>query len=125
MVIEDEEFFRKAMVHILELEGWRVFQAENGKVALDHLDDKKPSLILLDLNMPVMDGFEFLTHFHEEERWHSIPVVVLTAKELTVEEHARLNNYVETVFSKKAYNREEFALHIHQLIAVSSARHDE
>ncbi len=66
MVIEDETFFRQAMVHILQLEGWRVFQAENGQVALKHLEDKKPSLILLDLSMPVMDGFEFLSRLHEK-----------------------------------------------------------
>ncbi|HEC84767.1 MAG TPA: response regulator [Thioploca sp.] len=122
MVIEDEEFFRQAMVHILELEGWQVFQAQNGQTALDNLNNKKPSLILLDLLMPVMDGFEFLNRLHKHEKWHSIPVVVLTARELSAEEYARLNASVDTVFSKKAYNQEQLILHIHQLIAQSKAR---
>jgi signal transduction histidine kinase len=122
MVIEDEEFFRQAMVHILELDGWQVFQAQNGQMALDNLNNKKPSLILLDLLMPVMDGFEFLNRLHKHEKWHSIPVVVLTARELNPEEYARLNASVDTVFSKKAYNQEQLILHIHQLIAQSKAR---
>jgi signal transduction histidine kinase len=122
MVIEDETFFRQAMVHILQLEGWRVFQAENGQVALKHLEDKKPSLILLDLSMPVMDGFEFLSRLHENEKWRSIPVIVLTAQELSVEEHARLNQYVETILDKKAYSQDKLVLHIHQLIAKSSVQ---
>jgi CheY-like chemotaxis protein len=98
-------------------EGWRVFKAENGKVALEHLEDKKPSLILLDLVMPEMDGFEFLAHLHESEKWHSVPVVVLTAKTLTPEEYARLSNRVETIFNKESYAQNELVLHIHQLIA--------
>ncbi|HDN27351.1 MAG TPA: response regulator [Thioploca sp.] len=75
--------------------------------------------------MPVMDGFEFLEHLYQNEKWRSIPVVVLTGVELTPEEHARLNNYVKTIFSKQAYSEEELVLHIHQLIAEPSTLHDE
>ena len=121
MIVEDEPFFRKVMVRILESEGWRVFQAENGQVAFDHLDDKKPSLILLDLLMPVMDGFEFLARLQESDKWQSTPVVVLTARELTAEEHARLNKSVETIFSKEAYSQQELILRVHQLIADSAS----
>lgn len=119
MVVEDEDFFRQAMVHILELEGWQVFPAPNGQIALDNLDDKKPSLILLDLLMPTMDGFEFLNRLHQHEKWHSIPVVVLTAKMLSPEDYARLNGSVEKVLSKKSHTQEELVLHIHKLIAKS------
>ena len=120
MVVEDEEFFRKMMVHVLELEGWRVFQAENGQVALEHLDDKKPDLILLDLLMPVMDGFEFLVELRKQEKWRSIPVVVLTARDMTADEHARLNHYVETIFLKEAYKQEDLIIQLHQLISDST-----
>jgi len=120
MVVEDEEFFRKMMVHVLELEGWRVFQAENGQVALEHLDDKKPDLILLDLLMPVMDGFEFLVELRKQEKWRFLPVVVLTARDMTADEHARLNHYVETIFLKEAYKQEELIVQLHQLISNST-----
>jgi len=122
MVVEDEEFFRQAMVHILELEGWQVFSAPNGQIAIDNLDDKKPSLILLDLLMPEMDGFEFLNRLHLHEKWHSIPVVVLTAKMLSPEDYARLNGSVEQVLSKKSHTQEELVLHIHKLIAKSKSQ---
>jgi CheY-like chemotaxis protein len=119
MVVEDEDFFRQAMVHILELEGWQVFSTPSGQIALDNLDDKKPSLILLDLLMPEMDGFEFLNRLHQHEKWHSIPVVVLTAKMLSPEDYARLNGSVDKVLNKQSHTQEELVLHIHQLIAKS------
>jgi CheY-like chemotaxis protein len=121
MIVDDEKMARDSMEAIIEHQGWRVFKAENGQVALEHLDDKKPSLILLDLSMPVMDGFEFISHLQDNEKWLSIPVVVLTALKLTPEEHACLNQSVETIFDKDSYSREELTLRIHQLIAKSLA----
>lgn len=120
MVVDDEEFVRKAMSALLETKGWRVFQAENGQIALENLDDTKPALILLDLKMPVMDGFEFVKRLQENEKWRSTPIVVLTARHLSAEEQAQLNNYVETIFSKESYEKDELILHIHKLISTSS-----
>jgi len=117
MLVEDDVVIREIMANMLTSEGWRVFKAENGKVALEHLADKKPSLILLDLIMPEMDGFEFLTHLQNHEQWNSIPVVVLTAKNLTVEEYGRLNNHVKTIFNKESYAQDDLILHIHKLIS--------
>lgn len=120
MLVEDDVIIREIMANMLTSEGWRVFKAENGKVALEHLADKKPSLILLDLIMPVMDGFEFLAHLQDHEQWNSIPIVVLTAKNLTVEEYGRLNNYVKTIFNKESYAQDDLILHIHKLISGST-----
>ncbi|HEW98357.1 MAG: hybrid sensor histidine kinase/response regulator [Candidatus Parabeggiatoa sp. nov. 3] len=120
MVVEDDEIFRECLTNILETEGMPVFQAENGQVALEHLDHKKPVLILLDLSMPVMNGFEFLKRLQENDKWHSTPVVVLTAKNLSAEEQAHLNQHVETVFQKDAYEQDDLILHIHQLITQAS-----
>lgn len=119
MLVDDEEGHRITMATILEFKGLNVFQAENGQVALEHLERKKPSLILLDLSMPVMDGFEFLTRLQKKEKWRSIPVIVLTSKELNAEEEARLNKSVETILNKNAYNQEKLVLQIHKLIAES------
>ncbi|MDM8557419.1 response regulator [Candidatus Parabeggiatoa sp. HSG14] len=116
MVVDDEEFVRETTTAILELEGWRVFQAENGQVALDHIDNKKPSLILLDVNMPVMDGFEFLTRLRENKKWCSIPVVVLTARNLSHEEHVHLNQSVEMIFKKETDHQDELVSQIQKLI---------
>ncbi|MDY6993630.1 MAG: response regulator [Pseudomonadota bacterium] len=121
MVIDDDTITRELMANRLKNEGWRVFKAENGKVALEHLDDKKPALILLDLLMPEMDGFEFLVHLRQNEKWREIPVVVLTATNLSLEDQARLHGYVETIFQKETYSRDELLLLIQkELTTVAS-----
>ncbi|RKZ87879.1 MAG: hypothetical protein DRR19_13140 [Candidatus Parabeggiatoa sp. nov. 1] len=116
MVVDDEEVQRHVMTLILKKQGLQIIVAENGQVALSHLEQKKPALILLDLNMPVMDGFEFLEHLQNNEQWRSIPVVVLTSKNLSAEEQARLNPHVETIFQKADFQPEELIWHIHQLV---------
>jgi len=121
MVVEDDEIFRECLTNLIETQGWPVFKAENGQVALEHLDHKKPVLILLDLLMPVMNGFEFIKRLQDNEKWHSTPVVVLTSKNLSAEEQADLNQHVETIFQKNAYNQDDLILHIHQLITQALA----
>ncbi|MCK5876647.1 MAG: response regulator [Candidatus Marithrix sp.] len=116
MVIDDNDIVRDTTAIILEHQGWRVFKAENGKIALEHLDHKKPVLILLDLDMPVMDGFEFLDKLRQNEIWNAIPVVVLTAKALTANEYSNLNGLVENIFRKEACSNEELVTSIHNLI---------
>lgn len=122
MIVEDDTLIREMMANMLKSEGWRVFKAENGKVALEHLDNKKPALILLDLMMPVMNGFEFVTRLRQNEKWHSIPVVVLTSTHLSAEEQARLQGSVETIFQKQTYDREQLLLHIQELITELSSK---
>ncbi len=107
MVIEDEVVTREMMNNMLKSEGWRVFKAENGKVALEHLADKNPSLILLDLLMPEMDGFEFVARLRSNEKWRSIPVVVLTSAKLSASDQAHLHSYVDGIFQKESYNRDD------------------
>jgi len=119
MVVEDDIVLREAMTEVLKLEGWRVFKAENGRVALEHIEDKKPSLILLDLLMPEMDGFEFVAHLRQNEKWRSIPVVVLTATNLSTEDQARLHGYVETIFQKESYSRDELLVRIQKQLAAA------
>ncbi len=121
MLVDDDETLREGLSFFIKTQGWRVFQAENGQVALEHLDHKKPSLILLDLNMPVMDGFEFLTHLQDNEKWRSTPVIVLTAKNLTAQEQAHLNQQVETIFQKDADNQDKLISSIHKQISEAQA----
>jgi len=65
----------------LRKDGWPVLTAVNGRVALEVIQSQQPALVFLDLMMPEMDGFEFLTHFRKEARFAQTPVIVLTAKE--------------------------------------------
>jgi DNA-binding response OmpR family regulator len=78
LVVEDDEALRTLTRMALEDEGYEVITAENGATALRLLQANHPQLILLDLRMPVMDGWEFGRHYREQSA-SSAPIVVLTA----------------------------------------------
>ena len=99
-------------------------EAENGQVALERLAEERPAVILLDLMMPEMDGFEFVEILRQREGWQTIPVVVITAKDLTVQDRLRLQGYVETVLQKGAYSREELLAEVRDLVAAVLRRED-
>ena len=87
-------------------EGCQVIVAENGRVALERLAESQPRLILLDLMMPEMDGFQFVDRVRQNENWRTIPIVVVTAKDLTKEDRLRLNGYVLEIIRKNAFPRD-------------------
>ncbi len=107
LVVEDDAATRALTRNMLEKEGCRVLEAENGEIALEMMKADRPSLILLDLMMPVMDGFEFADKVRAQPEWRSIPIVVVTAHDLTGEERRRLSGYVETILHKVGGSREE------------------
>lgn len=117
MVVEDDPPTRQMMETMLLKAGWQVSKAENGRIGLQRVSEQRPDLILLDLMMPEMDGFEFIVRLRENEAWRKIPVVVMTAKDVTSEDRMRLNNYVQTVFQKGAYEREKLLAEIRDLLA--------
>jgi CheY-like chemotaxis protein len=97
-------------------------EAENGRVALERLREGAPGLIVLDLMMPEMDGFEFMEEIRRHESWCDIPVIVLTSKDVTAEDQQRLNGGVERVIQKGAYTRESLLGEVRRLVAASVAR---
>jgi CheY-like chemotaxis protein len=107
LVVEDDDDTREMMARVLGNDGWTVAQAQNGRVALERVAERIPDLILLDLMMPEMDGFEFIAQLRQKETWRGIPVVVLTAKDMTPEDHLRLQGNVRKVFRKASYSRDE------------------
>ncbi|MEP6715599.1 MAG: response regulator [Terriglobia bacterium] len=107
LVIDDDAGSRRMAVQSLVREGWRAIEAKDGREGLEKMEATKPHLILLDLMMPGMDGFEFALQVRRNESWRQIPIVVLTAKDLTAEDRARLNGNVEKVVRKGAVTREE------------------
>ncbi len=107
LVVEDDAATRALTRNMLEKEGCRVMEAENGEIALAMMAEERPSLILLDLMMPVMDGFEFADRVRMQPEWRSIPIVVVTAHDLTGEERRRLSGYVETILHKAGGSRDE------------------
>ena len=91
---------RQLLQRHLEKEGWTVATAENGRVALARLAEKLPTLILLDLMMPEMDGFEFMAELRRRTSGQHIPVLVVTSKDITEEDRRRLNGQVERIIKK-------------------------
>jgi CheY-like chemotaxis protein len=119
LVVEDDPATRETLRRTLEPGGWAVEEAENGQIGLARVERSRPGLILLDLMMPEMDGFEFITELRRHEEWRSIPVVVITAKDLTAEDHRRLNGYVAAIVQKSAYSHEELLAEVRDLLATS------
>jgi signal transduction histidine kinase/CheY-like chemotaxis protein len=107
LVVDDDEFLRRGIAQALEKEGWMVSEAGNGRAGLARLAQAVSDVIVLDLMMPEMDGFEFLEELRHRAEWRNIPVIVVTAKDLTEEDHRRLNGGVERVLQKDAPTRDE------------------
>ncbi|HEY5720365.1 MAG TPA: response regulator, partial [Gammaproteobacteria bacterium] len=102
LLVDDDEMMRRSMRLALEKEGWQVGEAGHGLEALERLEQELPDLIMLDLMMPEMDGFEFLIAMRGRAEWRGIPVLVITAKDLSADERRRLNGDVERVLQKEA-----------------------
>jgi CheY-like chemotaxis protein len=103
LVIEDDVAAREMIRHAIEKMGLTMAEAVNGRSALEWLaENPLPALILLDLLMPEMDGFEFLDAFTARAEWRDIPVIVITAKELTAAERERLQREAQKVIVKGA-----------------------
>ena len=107
LVIDDDQNFRIYLKKVLEKDNWSVDEAENGEIALEQIAKDKPGLILLDLMMPVMDGFEFLEQLRKTDHWGEIPIIVVTSKSLTKDDQERLNNRVIQILHKGQYKAQE------------------
>jgi CheY-like chemotaxis protein len=117
LLVEDDIETREVMARTLEKAGWTVSEAGNGQEALDVMSTVQPRLILLDLMMPVMDGFDFLAAMRARPEWQHIPVIVITAKDLTGDDRDRLAGRVEKVLEKNAYTREQLFERISDAVA--------
>ena len=116
LIVEDDLNAREMMRRLLVGEGWAVSVAANGREALDRLTDERTNLILLDLMMPEMDGFEFLAEFRKNPEFTSTPVIVVTAADLSLADRRRLNGGVEHILQKAASGQEDFLQQIRGLV---------
>ncbi len=121
LLVEDDLPTREMIQRTLEKEGFVVRTAENGRVALERVAQEIPALVLLDLMMPEMDGFEFLRELRGRGEWREIPVVVLTAKELTPGDREALFEKVEKILQKGEVGREELLREIRSVANRSAA----
>jgi signal transduction histidine kinase/CheY-like chemotaxis protein len=122
LVIDDDEDTRSVIRQTLERAGWSVAQAEHGRRGLERVAERHPDVIVLDLMMPEMNGFDFLDTLRQKPEWRGIPVLVLTAMELTDEDRRRLNGEVERILQKGAAAREQLLDEVGRVLASVTRR---
>ncbi len=107
LIVDDELSARELMRKAVEKAGWVPVEVTNGREAIDMLSSVEPSVILLDLLMPEMDGFAVINELQKGEKWRQIPIIVVTAKELTGEDRAMLAKYAKIIFQKGNYTHKK------------------
>jgi CheY-like chemotaxis protein len=122
LLIDDDEVTRRGIRLALEQDGWKVAEAVDGRVALMRLAEARPDVIVLDLMMPEMDGFEFLDEVRQRKEWRDIPVLVVTAKDVTSEDRERLDGCVERILQKSG--RDEMLQEVARALAAFVRRSD-
>ena len=122
LVVEDDPATRETVRRALEQDGWSVDEAANGRIALERLAVQLPGVILLDLMMPELDGFEVVAALRARPEWRDLPVVIMTAKELTDEDRQRLNGSVRAIVQKAGSSRDTFLAEVRALLAASIRR---
>ena len=114
LVVDDDPDARARLRSVLERDGWTVSEAGNGQEALDVVAHSPPRVILLDLTMPVMDGFTFLHELRERPGCADIPVVVLSARDLNADERRQLDS-ADRVLSKGETDLRKLAHELREL----------
>ena len=117
LVVDDDATARDMASRALVRSGWHVREAINGREALASLEESVPSLILLDLLMPEMDGFELVTALHDNPRWRSIPIIVVTAMDVSASDRMRLDGGVQHIFQKGTYDMSDLIEEIRRIVA--------
>ena len=120
LVVDDDATGRRMLCEMLARENLPTREAANGLVALERLAEQLPGVILLDLMMPEMDGFEFINEIRKRPAWRTIPIIVVTAKTISQEDRARLNGYVERILQKGNYSGEDLLREVRDLVLAST-----
>lgn len=107
-IVDDEPNVRVLVRRILQSQGnYTLFEAENGKDAVEMIAKERPDLVLLDLMMPDMDGFQVMDELQKRNETKDIPVIVITAKELTPAEKERMKGHIQTLMQKGDFMSDE------------------
>jgi signal transduction histidine kinase/CheY-like chemotaxis protein/uncharacterized protein YigA (DUF484 family) len=117
LLVEDEAFQRERVRGWLAGEEWHVQEAANGREALACLASGKPDVILLDLMMPEMDGFQVVAALQKSAGWRDIPVIVMTSLDLDAQARERLSSGVQSVLVKEAFRPADLVERIRRLVS--------
>ena len=118
LVVDDSRAFRQSLLRFLQMEGFEVLEAEDGHDGLTQFDRALPDLVILDLNMPKMDGFEALKHLREQSR---VPVLILSARNGEMDRVAGLSSGAD-FFLNKPFSAGELLARINALLRRSRGR---
>jgi CheY-like chemotaxis protein len=116
LIVDDDPEVREVLTRTLERQDWVVSTAEDGRAGLDALAALTPDLILLDLMMPRMDGFEFVSELRKHEDWRAIPIIVITAKTLTKEDRLLLQGHVQKVLQKGDFTLDALLAELREIV---------
>ena len=117
LVVDDDSHARDLLSRTVLKEGWHVQEAHNGLAALEAMRARKPKLVILDLMMPEMDGFEVLEHLRADPALRSLPVIVMTAKQLNQDERNFLSRRVGSIMQKGSWSRSNLVEHLQALVS--------
>ncbi len=120
LVVEDDPDSLELTCKTLVQAGWSVNAAENGMEAIEIIEKNTPMLILLDLMMPEMDGFEVIKKMRYHPEWQLIPIIVITSVELSSVEHAQLSKQVQNIFHKGKYELQDLLNEVNGLMESSA-----
>jgi signal transduction histidine kinase/DNA-binding response OmpR family regulator/ligand-binding sensor domain-containing protein len=117
LIVEDDAATRELLVRTLNKDGWKVREAANGRIGLEMASAATPALVLLDLMMPELDGFGFMEGLRQIPGGEHVPVIVITAKDLTAEDRARLNGATCQILQKATFSAESLLAEIRGLVS--------
>jgi signal transduction histidine kinase/DNA-binding response OmpR family regulator len=115
LVVDDDEDALDLVVAMIEDSGYDIQTARNGREALDEIASARPDLIILDLMLPEMDGFEVVHRLSLNAEWRLIPVILLTARDLSHEERRALDIGASRIIQKGNFSRDELLAEINVL----------
>jgi PAS domain S-box-containing protein len=122
LIVEDDADVRSLIRVYLESDGWTTSEAETGLDGLHRIDEWRPDVIVLDLMMPEMNGFDFLDALRTRDDGRPIPVVVVTAMDLTEDDRARLRGNVERIVEKGGQTGSELVRRLRELMPRAANR---
>ena len=123
LVVEDDAEARGRLRDSLRGQGWTVSEAADGFEALARIEADRPDLVLIDLMLPRMNGFEVIEEIRKHKAWESVPVIVITGAEIDAEARHRLESQVEQVLQKGLFSRDQLFEEIRALVATHRREH--
>jgi CheY-like chemotaxis protein len=112
LIVDDNPASRDLLRRSIEKLGWSIHEASDGAEALSRFDEVQPGVVLLDLMMPRVDGFEFLSRLRASEHGRDTPVLVVTAMDLDSGQRERLKQQAAAVLSKSSLRGNELISHV-------------